>query len=374
MSGKPLLSNDPHLATSIPSIFAQVGLHCRSVTPGCPFDVTGFSFAGLPGVVIGKNGSIAWGLTTSYADVQDLYLEQLRNDTARVGDRWVPLQVRTEEIAVRGEKPRTITIRSSRHGPLLSDVAPDVADAGIAARDDVPGPFAVALAWTALQPNRTMDALFRLNTASDFASFRAAAGLLAAPSQNLVYADVDGNIGYQLPGALPLRGRGDGTRPAPGWDIDYDWQGLIPFEKLPYLYNPDSGFIVTANNQVISDTYPYKIGSDYSYGWRSQEIIDALNRAPAMAVADSSRLQSDDTIRFAADLVPTLLKIKIADPWVGEGQRTLVGWDYSTAPESAGAAYFFAVFSRSSLGPSATRCPRTCGRARVTGGTRWCRS
>ncbi len=343
-SGKPILANDPHLATSIPSTFAQVGLHCRSVTPGCPFDVTGFSFAGMPGVVIGKNRTIAWGLTTSYADVQDLYLEQVRDNATRQGDQWLPLQSRTEEIKVRGEKPRTITIRTSRHGPLLSDVDSEVADAGAAARDDVPGPFAVALAWTALTPGRTMDAVFRLNIASDFAQFRAAASLLSAPSQNVVYADVNGNIGYQLPGALPLRGRGDGIRPAPGWDIDYDWQGTIPFEKLPFIYNPDSGFIVAANNEVISDSYPYKVGSDYSYGWRSQEIIDTLKRSPALTVADSTRLQSDDTVRIAADLVPTLLKVRIADTWVGEGQQTMVGWDYGSPPESAAAAYFFSVF------------------------------
>ena len=340
-SRKPILANDPHLTTSIPSIFAQVGLHCRSVTPGCPFDVTGFSFAGLPGVVIGKNRQIAWGLTTSYADVQDLYLEQVRGNTTKVGEDWAPLQQRTEEIAVRGEQPRTITIRTSRHGPLLSDVAPDVADAGLGGRDDVRGPFAVALAWTALTPGRTMDSIFQLNTARNFGEFRAAARLLAAPSQNLVYADVEGNIGYQLPGALPLRGKGDGIRPAPGWDIDYDWQGTIPFEKLPYVSNPTSGIIVAANNQVVSDRYPYKIGSDYSYGWRSQEILDALRRLPALTVEDSTELQYDDTARFAAELVPALLKVKIPDPWVVEGQRTLVGWDYSTPAESAAAAYFF---------------------------------
>ncbi len=343
-TGEPLLANDPHLATSIPSIFAQVGLHCRAVTQRCPFDVTGFSFAGLPGVVIGKNISLAWGMTTSYADVQDLYLEQVRGDTVRVGDRFVALQVRKEEITVAGEEePRTITVRASRHGPLLSDADADLADVGRPANASEPGPFGVSLAWTALTPNRTMDALLRLNAARDFSEFRAAAKLLGAPSQNLVYADTKGNIGYQLPGALPVRKEGDGVRPSPGWDARYDWNGTIPFEQLPYVYNPSSGYIVTANNQVISDGYRYRIGSEYSYGWRSQEIIDTLERTPRWSVADSSRLQADDTIRFAADLVPTLLKVKIADPWVGEGQRTLVGWDYSSAAESAAAAYFFVV-------------------------------
>jgi penicillin G amidase len=343
-TGKPILANDPHLATSIPSIFAQVGLHCREVTRHCPFDVSGFSFAGLPGIVIGKNTEIAWGLTTSYADVQDLYLEQLREDSVRDGDRYVPLQVRTEEIRVAGEEqPRKITIRSSRHGPLLSDADPGLADVGTTPRGNEPGPFAVALAWTALTPNRTMDALFQLNTARNFTEFRAGAELLAAPSQNLVYADRDGNIGYQLPGALPVRGEGDGVRPSPGWDRSYDWRGTIPFEQLPHSYNPSSGYIVTANNQVIGDRYPYRIGSDYSYGWRSQEIIDTLERSSRLTIADSARLQVDDTTRAAADLVPTLLKVKIPDPWVVEGQRTLVGWDYNSSAESPAAAYFFVV-------------------------------
>ncbi len=272
----------------------------------------------MPGVVIGKNATIAWGLTTSYADVQDLYLEQVRDDTVRDGDRYVPLQVRTEEITVAGEEePRTITVRSSRHGPLLSDANAGLADVGRAAAEAEPGPFAVSLAWTALTPNRTMDALFRLNTATTFAEFRAAAKLLAAPSQNLVYADTAGNIGYQLPGAIPVRGDGDGVRPSPGWDRRYDWQGTIPFEQLPYLYNPSSGYIVTANNQVIGDRYPYRIGSDYSYGWRSQEIIDTLERSPRHTVADSAELQSDDTVRFAADLVP--------DAAEGQDRRSLGG-------------------------------------------------
>jgi penicillin G amidase len=345
-TGKPILANDPHLATSIPSIFTQVGLHCRRPSSSCPFDVSGFSFAGLPGVVIGKNASIAWGMTTSYADVQDLYLEQVRGNTARDGNSYVPLQVRTEDIAVAGEpEPRTITVRSSRHGPLLSDVDPQLTEVGAAPRDSAAGPFAVALAWTALTPNRSMDALLRINAATTFAEFRAAAKLLGAPSQNLVYADTAGNIGYQLPGAIPVREEGDGLRPSPGWDRRYDWRGLIPFEQLPFLYNPPSGYIVTANNQVISDRYPFRIGSEFSYGWRSQEIIDTIKRSPRQSVADAARLQSDDTVRFAADLVPTLLRVKISDPWVVEGQRTLVGWDYNSSAESAAAAYFFAVFS-----------------------------
>ncbi len=259
-SGKAMLSNDPHLATSIPSVFAQVGLHCRTVSAACPFDVAGFSFSGMPGVVIGHTASVAWGLTTSNVDVQDLYLEQVRGDTVRVGNAYLPLRVRTEEIRVAGEdEPRTITIRSSRHGPLMSDVDPQIQTVG--QQRTGRGPFAVALSWTASNPGRTMDAVIALNRATNFTEFRAAAKMLVAPSQNLVYADTSGNIGYQLPGDIPLRGKGDGRVPSPGWDASYDWLGRIPFAELPYSYNPPGGFLVTANQPVVGDQYETTLGS-----------------------------------------------------------------------------------------------------------------
>jgi len=343
-SGKAILSDDPHLTTSIPSAFAQVGLHCRNLSAACPFDVSGFSMASMPGIVIGKNTKIAWGLTTSYVDVQDLYLEDVRGDTVREGDSYVPLHVITEQIRVRGEdKPRTIRIRSSRHGPLLSDVD-HLLQAVSAGKSDLSRePYAVALSWTALQPGHSMDALLGVDQAQNFQEFRAAAALLSAPSQNLIYADTSGNIGYQLAGAAPLRRKGNGIKPSPGWDPSYDWRGLIPFARLPYVSNPPSGFIVAANQQVIGAQYPYPLGSTFSYGWRSQEIIDRLREAPPLTLDSAEQIFYDDTIRFAAELVPILLKIKVPDPWVVEGQRTLVGWDYSSSKDSAAAAYFNVV-------------------------------
>jgi penicillin amidase len=343
-SGKAILSNDPHLPASIPSVFAQVGLHCRALSEACPFDVSGFSLASVPGVVIGKNTKIAWGMTTSYVDAQDLYLEDVQGDTVRDGDKYVPLQVITEEIHVRGEdRPRTIRIRSSRHGPLLSDVDQRLQQVPASRSDPGTATYGVALSWTALQPGRTMDAVLGLDRAQNFTEFRAAAALVSAPSQNLMYADTAGNIGYQLSGTVPLRLKGNGTKPAPGWDPNYGWHGTVPFAKLPYVENPPSGFIVAANQQIIGAQYPYPLGSAYSYGWRSQEIIDTLRDAPPLTMDSAEQIFYDDTIRFAADLVPILLKIKVADPWVVEGQRTLVGWDYSATKDSAAAAYFNVV-------------------------------
>ena len=353
-TGKPLLENDPHLDISIPSIFAQVGLHCRRLSTSCPFDVSGFSFSGMPGVIIGHNNAISWGFTDSYSDVQDFYLEDLRGDSARVGDRYRPLRVRTEKIKVKGEtRPRRITVRVSRHGPLLSDVDPQLTSVGQQPRPSAgPGPdtragragYGVALRWEALIPGRSMDALFGIDAAQNFTQFRSAAALLSGPSQNMVYADTAGNIGYQLPGHFPLRGAGTGDIPAPGWDTAYDWKGTVPFAELPYLRNPSSGYVVTANQTVIGSQYPYKLGSDYSYGWRSQELNDQISSHLPLSPDQAGTLFYDDMMRYAGQLVPALLKVRITDGWVRQGQRTLVGWNYHADADSAAAAYFSIVF------------------------------
>ena len=351
-SGQAILGNDPHLATSIPSTFAQVGLHCRTVSTACPFEVSGFSLASVPGVVIGHNAQVAWGMTTSYADVQDLYVEQLQGDTARHGDAFEPLTVRSEEIRVRGEdQPRVLRVRSTRHGPLLSDISGQLqrlsadpsAIPGSTGPASGPSTYGISVAWAGAQPGRTMDALLRLDQATDFDQFRAALALLSAPSQNFLYADAAGHIGYQLPGAIPLRGRGNGRTPAPGWDERFDWRGRIPFAQLPFTYDPPSGYLVAANQQVVGRQYPYPLGSEYSYGWRSQQISDRLADAGPLTLDDAERIFYDDTVRVAADLVPALLRVKVEDAWVAEGQRTLVGWDYRAPADSAAAAYFFVV-------------------------------
>lgn len=350
-TGLPILANDPHLATSIPSIFAQVGLHCRDLSERCPFDVSGFSFSGMPGVIIGHNQQISWGLTTSYPDVQDYYLEEVREDTVRVRDEFEPLETRTELIRVAGsDEPVELTVRSSRHGPLMSDVDNQLARLG--ADDHLPEEdrdpdatrYAVALQWVALTPNRTMDALFGFNRATDFDQFRKAAKHMAAPSQNLIYADVEGNIGYQLPGDIPIRGKGSGLRPAPGWDPSYDWKGMIPFEELPWLLNPPSNYIVTANNPIIGEQYQRHLGSEYAYGQRSQQLVDRLDAPGKISPGSADELFYDTTIRAASKITPALLKVRVSDSWVAEGQRTLVGWDYTSDPDSAAAAWFNVVF------------------------------
>jgi penicillin amidase len=344
-TGKPILANDPHLAPSMPGIWYQVGLHCRVVTAKCPYDVAGFSFSGLPGVVVGHNNRVSWGVTTMYADVTDLYLEKVTGNTYLYDGKQVPLVKRRETFKVAGGKTQHITVRSTRDGPILSDLDDDIADVGKARNRRVSrSDYAVALRWSASTPRPTIKAVFALDTAQNWTDFRAAAKLFTVPSQNLVYADVDGNIGYQAPGVIPIRGKGDGRWPAPGWDPKYAWKAAIPFDALPSVYNPPSGMIVTANNKVIGDQYPLNLGADTAPGYRSQRILDLLKAKHKLSVADMSRIQMDNYSANAAQLVPKLLDITLGTKYYRQGQATLKGWDYRQDPDSSAAAYFNVVW------------------------------
>lgn len=208
----------------------------------------------------------------------------------------------------------------------------------------------MALKWTALEPGHSMDAVFELNRAKDFKTFRAAAEHFEVPSQNLVYADTKGNIGYQAPGKIPVRKAGNGTMPSPGWASSYGWEkNPIPFDKLPYEYNPKRGYIVTANQAVIDEKkYPYLLTKDWGYGTRSQRINDLIESkikgGGKISTDDMQKMQMDNTSEIAALLVPELMKINVSDKSVREAQKLLEGWDYTQEPDSAAAAYFNAVW------------------------------
>ena len=333
-TGKPILANDPHLSPSMPGIWYQVGLHCRELTDACPYDVSGFSFSGMPGVVVGHNRHIAWGVSTMYADVTDLYVERVDGDTYEYKGKRLPVETRREEIEVADGETRTITVRSTRHGPILSDVSDEVSDVG----------NAVALKWTALKPSRTISAVFALDTARTWKEFRAAARRFDVPSQNLIYADVEGRIGYQAPGSIPIRQRGDGRWPVPGWDGRHEWEGTIPFSALPRVLNPREGFIVTANNQVVGDRYPYVLGADTAVGYRSERIRDLLTSQDTLSVSDMTRFQTDTHNPNAKRLVPYLLDIELDTKFARQGQDVLRGWKHRQSAGSAAAAFFSVVW------------------------------
>ncbi len=369
-TGKPLLANDPHLSSSMPGIWYQIGLHCA-----CSFNATGFSFSGVPGVVIGHTDRIAWGFTNLGPDVTDLYLEKLDGDRYFDGQQWAPVTTREEVIKVAGGDPVTITVRSTKHGPLLSDrsqelltiaSAPPVDEQGRPVASVTPAPtpsldsaapgipepaaqapYGVALRWTALDPGRTAEAIFAINGATDWESFRQAAQLFEVPSQNLIYADIQGNIGYQSPGRIPVRAAGDGRWPAPGWDPTYDWQGYIPFAELPSVYNPEEGWIVTANQAVTGTWYPHLLTHDWSYGYRSQRIVDMLTERIAAGPIDAEtirQMQFDNRNGFAPTVVAALDSVAGLPAEAG----ILRDWDFQQGADSAPAA-LYNVFWRNLL-------------------------
>ena len=362
-TGKPLLANDPHLGVGIPSVWYQNGLHCRSVSAACPFDVVGFSFAGMPGVTIGHNQNIAWGFTNLGPDVSDFYLEQVRGDSYRRGTAYLPLKLRTETIKVAGGRDVTTTVRETVHGPLLSDVVPSVAQAGktapVQGKAEVTS-YDVSLAWTGLLPGHTADALFAIDTAQDFAQFRAAAKDFAVPAQNLLYADTLGHIGYQAPGQVPIRasstpGAPPGYWPAPGWDPRYDWKGFVPFAQMPTAYDPPEGYIVAANQAVTASETPF-LTTEWDYGYRSERIRTLITATPKVSPQRMSQIQGDTRNEFAPQLVKALLAVRLdkcpgprCDPFTKQGQDMLRGWDYTEpsgrSRSAAAAAFYNAVWS-----------------------------
>ncbi|MFI8088519.1 penicillin acylase family protein [Streptomyces sp. NPDC086080] len=354
ITGQPLLANDPHLSASLPSVWYQMGLHCRSVSDTCRYDVAGYTFAGMPGVIIGHNQDIAWGLTNSGVDVTDLYLEKITGDGYQYDGKVVPFETREEIIRVAGGSARKIVVRETNNGPLLSDRSDELVRTGKKATVDSAAPdrgdgYGVALRWTALDPGRTMDSVFAINRAKDWDDFREAATLFEVPSQNLVYADTEGHIGYTLPGKIPTRAEDhDGSLPAPGWDADYRWTGWIDQDALPYEFDPERGYIVTANQAVVGKDYPYTLTTDWGYGARSRRITDLIQSkikdGGKISTDDMRQMQLDNSSSIAKLLVPDLLRIDTGDEDVREAQKLLEGWDYTQDADSAAAAYFNAVW------------------------------
>ncbi len=339
-TGHALLANDPHLGISMPSVWIMNGLHCRVVSPACPFDVTGVSFPGDPLVILGHNARIAWGATNLGPDVEDLFIE--KPDPNNPADYLfkgasIPFTVRTETIKVAGEQPVTITVRSTGHGPIVNDVDDRLKTL----------PALYALRWTATaQPNGALDAFLGLDKAQNFDDFRAALKVYGAPAQNFVYADVDGNIGYQAPGIVPIRAdKADhGDRPVPGYDGLHEWIGAIPYDSLPHLYNPPSGMIVTANNELVDGSYPYFIASDWDPGYRAARILQLLQADAAkggVTIDEMSAIESDAKVLRAALVIPALASIR---PTTADGASVLAainGWgDDTCGVDSLGCAAY----------------------------------
>ena len=309
-SGKPLLAADPHLGLTAPPVWYFAHLHA----PG--MDAIGGTLPGVPAIVVGRNDRIAWGLTNTGADVQDLYLERLDSNFTRV----------EETIKVKGAADERLTVRHSRHGPLISDVSRTALEAA-------PRGYAVALAWTALAPDdASMQAALGLARARDWQQFLGAARSLHAPPQSASYADAEGNIGFIAAGRVPLRKRANnlhGLAPAPGWDERYDWAGYIPFDELPRAFNPPGGAIVLANHKIVPPKYPHHITYEWQPPYRARRIEELLSAKGQHDISSFRAIQNDAVSLAVRELLP---RFTAANP-KHEVMRKLAAWDGTMAAE-----------------------------------------
>ncbi|MBI5880154.1 MAG: penicillin acylase family protein [Chloroflexi bacterium] len=328
-TGKPLLANDPHLALQMPSIWYEVHLS----TPET--EVTGVSFPGTPFVVIGHNREIAWGFTNGFPDVQDIYIEKFNPANPAEYEfkgQWEPATIIKEEIRVKGEAaPRVVEIVQTRHGPIINHLTPLTAG-----RDN----FALAFRWTAHEPANILRAIAGMNRATDWPGFCEAIRDWSVPAQNMVYADRAGNIGYYMPGKVPIRARGIGASPVPGWTGEYEWTGWIPHEEMPHAFNPAQHYIATANNQVVGQEYPHFLTTAYMNGFRARRIVDQLTAQDKLSADDFARIQVDLYCEPARVFCGLLRGLELADADQRAALERLAGWDYFATKDSVPAALF----------------------------------
>ena len=353
-SGRPLLANDPHLGIQMPSIWYEIGLHCPDDGTGQPYDVTGFAFSPSPGVIIGHNNNISWGVTNVYPDVHDHYQIKVNPDNPlqyEWNGKWRDMIVRNETLNFGdGSDPITIKVRETHLGPIINDNKYDAKTGqffGFNNKDPL------ALRWTALEPGTLMTAVQGIDTARNWDEFRNALSKWDCPSQNFVYADKEGNIGYQMPSNVPLRAKNhNGLLPVPGWTDEYEWKGYIPFDLLPRAYNPARGYIVTANQAVAPPAYYdflkkhldpnlyYNLGYEWNFGYRGQRIDQLINQLAPHSVQTFQKIQGDTKVLSVGEVMPYLANIKFEDPVLADAKDWLVHWDHTFDKDSPQAALY----------------------------------
>ncbi len=319
VTGAPLLANDPHLALQTPALWYLAHLSA----PG--LEATGATLPGLPFVVLGHTDQIAWGFTNTGPDTQDLFIEQLEPENPnryKTPTGWADVKTRQETVRVKGQDDVTLFVRETRHGPLISDVSAGAAE--VAGSDE----YALAFSWPSLRDDDlSAQAGLELNRAQNWGDFTEALRNFHAPQQNIVYADIDGNIGMYAPAHVPIRKNGDGLVPVPGWTGEYDWNGFVPFEALPHVYNPPSGQVVTANNKLVPDSYPYFLTSDWAEPYRVERITALLAAQDKHSLGSFRDVQADQLSGMVGDFLPLLLNVQAEGAEAQTLQTRLAAWD-----------------------------------------------
>lgn len=336
-SGKVILANDTHLQLQVPSTWYELQLR------GPGYEVSGMSLPGVPGVVAGHNQHIAWGLTNVMADDADFYIEKVDSidPTKYVYDgASLPIQVREEEIRVKGDSVVPILIRSTHHGPIVTDISTSL--------QQVHYPFVASMRWTGSETSDQAGAFNAINRATNWGEFIAGVKQFTGPGQNFVYGDVDGNIGYWCGVKLPIRSTEQGVFPQPGWTSATEWKGFVPFDELPHLYNPPEGFIATANNKIVDDSYPYHISDLWEPPSRIIRLREILGRRDVFSVEDFERLQNDKFSYLAKELVPIIVAACHDNTLNGSDDQQvfeyLRNWHFVFAKEDIATAIFQELF------------------------------
>jgi penicillin amidase len=329
-SGLPLLADDPHLGLSTPSIWYQ--MHLQSPEQ----NVSGVIFAGIPGIILGHNDEIAWGVTNVGPDVQDLYIEtpNPENPTQfKYEGKWEQAEVRDEPIKVKNGETVDFEVVVTRHGPIISNVMFD--------KEKPAAQF--SMQWTALEPTRELQAVLNMNKASNWEEFETALEDFHAPAQNFVFAGKDGTIAYKANGRIPIRKSGDAQLPVPGDSEEYGWEGYVPYDELPTVVNPDEGFIATANNQVVDETYPYHITDYWAQSYRYERIAEVLEKGDDFTKEDMMALQMDQhnlqAREFLKDMVASVEKMD-KDNKYDDITKLLKDWDQVDSVDAAAPLVF----------------------------------
>jgi penicillin amidase len=322
-SGRPLLSNDMHLPHRIPNTWYEAHLVCGD------FDVAGVTLPGAPWVIVGHNRRIAWGFTNLGPDVEDVYVENFNaQGEYQTPEGWRKPELRHEVIHVKRGRDVEMDVLVTRHGPIISGEMKNE-------------PRKLALRWALYDTGLSLP-LFAVNSAQNWEQFRAAFARFTAPGQNVVYADVDGNIGYQATGRVPIRAAGDGTLPVSGADDAHEWTGYVPFEEMPSVFNPPSGILATANGRVTPESYKYEITREWESPYRTERIYRVLRQNRKFNAADMLMLQSD--VESALDKFAAERMVYAVDQTAGASARAkqaaeiLRSFDGKLSMDSAGAA------------------------------------
>lgn len=324
-SGKPLLANDPHLGLATPSIWYQMHLQTDDL------NVEGVIFAGVPGIILGHNEDIAWGVTNTGPDVQQLYIEKRNKEKPNeflYEDNWEKADVIDEPIKVKDGETLAYQVTETRHGPVISEFAEE------SGKDTV-----MSLRWTALDATTELQAILEMNKAKNWEDFEKSLESFLAPAQNFVFAAKDGTIAYKANGNIPIYENGeDALLPLPGWEKKYTWKGYVPFDELPIVKNPEKGYIATANNKVTGDQYPYHISNVWAQPYRFERIAEVLETGDDFTVSDMENLQMDQVNLQAKEFVPFFEEALENTALSETGQAAmdmLKQWDYKDDIDAA---------------------------------------